>query len=115
SSIPVRRSLAIRPFLVATILIAGTFGVPLERAVAQTAPVSNALTGDWGGIRSALLSHGVSFEALYTGEAVGNISGGIRTKATYLDDLDLKLKVDGQRLMGWPGARLFVYGLSTHG
>src|SRR6266850_2181620 len=48
-------------------------------------------------------------------EAVGNISGGIRTKATYLDDLDLKLTVNGQRLIGWSGATLFVYGLSTHG
>ena len=62
-----------------------------------------------------MLSHGVSLEPLYTGEAVGNISGGIKTKATYLDDLDLKLTVDGQQLIGWPGARLFVYGLSTHG
>ncbi len=114
-NIPVMRSLAIPPLLVATILIAGTLGVPLERAVAQTAPFSSALTGDWGGIRSALLSHGVSFEALYTGEAVGNISGGIRTRATYLDELDLKLKVDGQRLIGWPGVSLSVYGLSTHG
>jgi porin len=109
------RSLAVRRLFVAMGLIAGTLGASLERAVAQTAPFSNALTGDWGGIRSALLSQGVSFEALYTGEAVGNISGGIRTKATYLDDLDLKLSLDGQRLIGWPGARLFVYGLSTHG
>jgi len=109
------RLLAIRPLLVATILIAGTFGVSVGRAFGQTAPFSDALTGDWGGARSALLSRGVSFEPVYTGEAVGNISGGIKTKATYLDDLDLKLRVDGQRLIGWPGATLFVYGLATHG
>ena len=101
--------------LVATILIAGALGDPCRDAVAQTAPFSNALTGDWGGVRSELLNHGVSFQAVYTGEAVGTILGGIRTKATYLDDLDLKLTVDGQRLIGWPGASLFVYGLSTHG
>jgi porin len=108
------RPLGIRILLVATMLIAGTLGASLERASAQTAPFSDALTGDWGGLRSALLARGVSLEAFYTGEAVGNISGGISTKATYLDDLDLKLKVDG-RPIGWPGATLFVYGLATHG
>ena len=108
-------SLAIRRLLVATILIAGMLGDPCGDAVAQTAPFSNALTGDWGAVRSGLLSHGVSFQAFYTGEAMGTISGGIRTKATYLHDLDLKLTVDGQRLIGWPAASLFVYGLSGHG
>jgi len=106
---------ALPSLLVAAIVVASTLGGSLGRAVAQTAPYSNTLTGDWGGVRSQLLSHGISLSAFYTGESVGNISGGIRTKATYLDDLDLKLSVDGHRLVGWPGATLFVYGLSTHG
>jgi len=108
-------SLAGRRLIVQAIVLASTLGGSAERGVAQTAPFSNTLTGDWGGVRSELLSRGVLLEALYTGEAVGNISGGIRTKATYLDDLDLKLTVNGQRLIGWSGATLFVYGLSTHG
>ena len=108
-------SLPGRRFLVQAIVLASTLAGSVERGVAQTAPFSNTLTGDWGGVRSELLSRGVLLEALYTGEAVGNISGGIRTKATYLDDLDLKLTVNGQRLIGWSGATLFVYGLSTHG
>jgi len=108
-------SLPGRRFLVQAIVLASTLAGSVERGVAQTAPFSNTLTGDWGGVRSELLSCGVLLEALYTGEAVGNISGGIRTKATYLDDLDLKLTVNGQRLIGWSGATLFVYGLSTHG
>ncbi len=108
-------SLAGRRLIVQAIVLASTLGGSAERGVAQTAPFSNTLTGDWGGVRSQLLSHGISLGAFYTGEAVGNVSGGIRTKATYLDDLDLKLTVDGQRLIGWPGVTLFVYGLSTHG
>ena len=108
-------SLPGRRFLVQAIVLASTLAGSVERGVAQTAPFSNTLTGDWGGVRSELLSRGVLLEALYTGEAVGNISGGIRTKATYLDDLDLKLTVNGPRLIGWSGATLFVYGLSTHG
>ncbi|PYM93098.1 MAG: hypothetical protein DME08_19955, partial [Candidatus Rokuibacteriota bacterium] len=108
-------SLAGRRLLVQAIVLASMLGGSAERGVAQTAPFSNTLTGDWGGVRSQLLSHGISLGAFYTGEAVGNVSGGIRTKATYLDDLDLKLTVDGQELIGWPGVTLFVYGLSTHG
>ena len=99
----------------ATFVIAGAFGQPSQAANVQTAPFPDALTGDWGGLRSELLHHGLSFQGVYTGEAVGNISGGIRTKATYLDDFDLKLAVNSQRLIGWPGATLFVYGLATHG
>src|SRR5262249_22287605 len=53
---PVIASLAGRRFLVQAIVLASTLAGSVERGVAQTAPFSNTLTGDWGGVRSGLLS-----------------------------------------------------------
>src|SRR6266481_5946400 len=51
----------------------------------------------------------------YDGEAVSDMSGGLRRGATYLGILNLHLTVDAQRLVGWPGATVFLYGLGIHG
>src|SRR2546422_6158529 len=47
-------------------------------------PVFEHPDGGLGGLRSQLLSHGISLGGILTREAVGNNSGGIRTKAPYL-------------------------------
>ena len=75
----------------------------------------DTLSGDWAGYRSRFADHGITFEAVYTGEMFSNVSGGIRQKTVYLDNIDLTLTVDVERLLGWPGARLFLYGLGNRG
>ena len=52
---------------------------------------------------------------IYTGEMVSTLSGGVRRKTVYLDNMDLTLTLDVERLLGWPGARVFVYGLGNRG
>ena len=44
-----------------------------------------------------------------------DLSGGRQQGTTYLDNVNLQLTLDAQRLMGWPGATVFVYGLGLHG
>lgn len=73
------------------------------------------LTGDWGGLRSKLLEHGIVPEVLYTGEAFGNVTGGQRRRGAYRGNIDLTLTVDTERLGLWEGGTLFVYGQHTHG
>lgn len=73
------------------------------------------LTGDWGGARSKLDVQGLAFEALYTTEVFGNLSGGRSRKVVWQGNFDLMVTWDLEYHVGWPGARLFVYGVATHG
>ena len=57
----------------------------------------------------------VEVAAVYDGEGLVNATGGARTGAAYLGNLRLQLTLDGERLLGWPGATFFLEGLWTHG
>lgn len=54
-------------------------------------------------------------EAVYTGEIVSNQRGGLRRGEQYLDNVDVTLAIDGERLWGVPGLSLFAYGLHNRG
>jgi porin len=51
----------------------------------------------------------------YTGALVGDVAGGARRGAAYTGALAAQLTIDPRRLVGWRGARLFVFALGTHG
>lgn len=57
----------------------------------------------------------ILIEVSYTGEIMGNVAGGTRQDARYLDNLDLVLEADLDRLAGWRGARFHIYGLYNNG
>lgn len=63
----------------------------------------------------ALVDHGVGPALIYEGEAFVDIAGGARRGAGYLDNLHLQLTLDLQRLVGWAGATVFLYGRGIHG
>ena len=73
------------------------------------------LTGSWGGARQSLANHGVNFDFVYTTEVVGNVSGGVEKKVTSLNNFDLVLDVDFERLVHWKGASLHLYGVGNEG
>ena len=54
---------------------------------------------------------GITFNAAYTGELDSNLSGGIRTGSTYLDNLDLQLSADRGSIFGISGLSGLLYGL----
>ncbi len=58
---------------------------------------------------------GIVFDAAYTGEIWGNLSGGIQTNHEYIDNLDLTMEVDMEKVAGIPGGTLFLYGLANSG
>lgn len=75
----------------------------------------DTITGDWWGARQDLADKGVNFEFVYTGEVAANTKGGLKTGATYLDNLDLSVTMDMEKIAGWKGATFFVYGLGNWG
>jgi porin len=61
-------------------------------------------------------THGPALLQLtYTGEVMGNASGGVRRGTRYLDNLDIVFEADMERLVGWTGAQVHVYGLYNNG
>lgn len=56
-----------------------------------------------------------SFTITYTADVWNNASGGMARGTRYLDNLDLLLNVDLERLLGANGMTLFVYGLYNNG
>lgn len=51
----------------------------------------------------------------YTGEVIGNAAGGIKRGTRYLDNLDIVFEADMEKLAGWTGAQVHVYGLYNNG
>lgn len=65
--------------------------------------------------RSRLEEKGVSFEMIYTGEVISNTSGGLAQKTEYLENGDIALSIDAEKLMGWSGASFSFYTLGDRG
>jgi porin len=75
----------------------------------------SALSGDWGGLRSALDRNGVTFTFNYTNDFLANIRGGIGRGAVGLGVFQPALDLDLGKLAGWDGGRFHTHGLITHG
>ena len=73
------------------------------------------LTGNWNGLRTSFMDNGISFDAIYTGEIVSNLQGGIRHGSSYLDVVDLMLALDFDPLAPWQGTSFYVDIFGTHG
>ena len=58
---------------------------------------------------------GVTFPVIYTGEVLGNPTGGRRQGAVYDGVLDAGVMIDLGKLANWQGATLKVDGLYPHG
>ena len=57
----------------------------------------------------------LTVEAVYTGDTFLPVRGGLRQRAVYLDNLDLRLRLRGGPLVGLPGTSAFVYLISNRG
>ena len=51
----------------------------------------------------------------YTGEVIGNASGGLQRGTRHLDNLDIVFEADLEKLAGWTGAQVHIYGLYNNG
>jgi porin len=60
-------------------------------------------------------ANGVAFEAVYTSEVFSNLSGGLKEDTEYLDNLDLVLNIDGEKVFGIPSATISLYVIANSG
>ena len=74
----------------------------------------DALLGDWGGRRGAMSARGYDWEIVYKLDLLGKTSAPNR-KIYALDNLDIKLSLDGEKIAGLKGSSGLLYVLSNHG
>ena len=92
-----------------------TFGAIVLLAAAL-APVANAGDGmPPTSEKPAESSKAIFFPISYTGEGLGNLSGGYKRGAIYEGLLNVGIQGDLERLVGWKGASFLVSGLYPHG
>lgn len=58
---------------------------------------------------------GVSLDVVYTADIWRATSGGLRRGTRYLDNLDVAVEAHMDKLVGWDGATVFLYGLYNNG
>ena len=75
----------------------------------------DTLTGDWGGARARLADWGVALGAVYSGETMANVSGGLRRGAVYAGQLKVSADLDLARLASWDGATIHADAFQIHG
>ena len=86
----------------------GAMSVLAAMTCGATAVCGQMATGD-SGARPVILTFS------YTGELVQNADGGARRGATFVGAAGGEFTLLIGRLLGWHGARLFVFALGTHG
>ena len=65
--------------------------------------------------KAAESGKGITFPISYTGEVLGNVSGGYRRGAIYEGLLSVGALFDLEKLVGWKGGSFLVSGLYPHG
>lgn len=70
---------------------------------------------DPGGMRRSLGAHGIVFGANYTGEVLGNVSGGVQQSTHYDGLLELYSDIDMEKFVGWKGLGFHASWYQIHG
>jgi porin len=65
--------------------------------------------------REKLAQAGIRWRAIYTGDLLGNVSGGVKRGATYGGRLEVGVQADLEKLVGWSGALFNVSAFAIHG
>jgi len=73
------------------------------------------MTGDWGGLRSALSAEGINISLNYTSDFLDNVQGGIKQGGVYEALLLGQIDIDLEKLLDWKGASFHVSGMTVEG
>ncbi|WP_138429057.1 carbohydrate porin [Fodinibius saliphilus] len=72
-------------------------------------------TGSWNGLRLKLEDHGLGVDVNLITEVMGNIAGGIKQEAVFIENLDFKVLMDTEKLIGWSGSNILLSTLQNNG
>jgi porin len=99
-------------------IVLGAFAALLgSGALAQeeTRSFDDTLTKDWGGYRKNLYDRGLDLSVVYKGDVFHNATGGIKTGTRYIDNLDVILDIDDEKLLGIHGMSGKLHFINNNG
>ncbi|MGE3148631.1 MAG: carbohydrate porin [Pseudorhodoplanes sp.] len=96
--------------------LASVSGLSVSSATAEDGGIweREKLTGDWGGVRTALKDKGIDFTFNYIGETLSVRSGGIKRGTTFEGRFDGMVDLDLEKLSGWTGGHIQVRAFQIH-
>lgn len=103
--------------VVATLMMVGSAKAETDLVDGIPAPsiaTSMAANGDPTGSRKWLAQHGITYGLFYTGEALGNMSGGTRRGGLYEGKLEAYAAINFEKLAGWQGLSFFGNAFQIH-
>ena len=81
----------------------------------EQTPKNQTLSHTHAGSETKPLQDAVLVDVAYVFDVWTSVSGGIDEGTRYIDNLDLVVEADMERLVGWNGATVLVYGLYNNG
>lgn len=78
-------------------------------------PYEGMLLGDVAGMRGKLSDAGVDVAVEYKADILSVPAGGIKHGGNYLDNLDIKFALDGEKLFGIKGNKALIYFINNDG
>ncbi|MBI4273526.1 MAG: carbohydrate porin [Rhizobiales bacterium] len=72
------------------------------------------LSGEWGGVRTALQNRGVEIGIAYIGETLSILRGGLQRDTSYEGRADVQIDTDLEKLIGWTGGKTHVRAFHIH-
>jgi porin len=93
--------------------VAPAMAAAKEESLGDWIPVPQAFS-DW---RSTIADKGFSFTAIYVGDNIANVSGGMNQGAIHFGRFDFEADADLEKLVGWTGAKFHanVFGIYGRG
>jgi porin len=70
---------------------------------------------EWNFLRSHLDVRGITLETVNTTDVGSNINHKGTNRALVIGDIDLLLTLNAEKLIGWDGGTVFLYGLGLYG
>lgn len=106
-----------RTFVLGTVCLFAVQAAYAQAADPASTPdyAHHTLTGDWGGSRTAAFRQGMTYEAAYKADMLRNLRGGGSEGGTSMRNLDLKLRADLEKLVGWEGATAYLQLIDDRG
>lgn len=107
----------LKAFFVLLLLICGSNFELIAQDSEEKSTIWNReeATGDWRGLRAPFNNYGFTLELNLIGDIMSNVSGGISQKSVFIQNIDLKLVVDTEKLIGLLGSNVLFSALQNNG
>lgn len=100
----------------AALLLVSSIGTVGQESTRQSLPAAAPNVAiDTDVIRERFQALGIEYGFIYTGEALANLSGGLRKGGIFDGKLEATLQVDLGKLAGWNGLKFYANAFQLHG